>query len=144
VPAVVWPDVEAYLIGYLSGALAARPEPYAAGVRVSNEQWAADPNSSEPQTPPARQVIVRDDGGPRLGDVRATARVGFRVLAQSKAECSDLTALVVALVGGIPEATRGETVVAVESLTRGFPVPDDSGTPERYFTAELVVRGTTL
>jgi len=128
---IVWPDVEAAAITYLTAALAARPEAVTTGVRVSRAQVDGT----------ARQVIVRDDGGPRIGDVRATARIGVRVLAATWADCADLSALVVALIGAWPD---GRPVVAVRALTRGYPVADDSGVPERYLTAELVVRGTTL
>jgi hypothetical protein len=130
-PGIVWPDVEAAFIAYMSAALAARPEPVTAGVRVGNDQKAT----------PARQVVVRDDGGPRLGDVRATARIGVRVLAKTWPDCADLASLVVALIGAWPD---GDPVVAVSSLSRGYPVVDEANIPERYITAELVVRGTNL
>jgi hypothetical protein len=128
---IVWPDIEAAFIAYIGPALVARPEPFASGVRVGNDQ----------KSTPARQVIVRDDGGPKRGDVRATARIGVRVLAKTWADCADLAALVVALIDAWPD---GEPVVAVASLSRGYPVADPSGIPERYVTAELVLRGVDL
>lgn len=129
-PGIIWPDIEAEFIGYMTAALAARPEPVTTGVRVGNTETTA-----------ARQVIVRDDGGPGRGDVRGTARIGVRVLAKTWPDCADLAALVVALIGAWPD---GEPVVAVASLSRGYPVVDDTGSPERYITAELVIRGTSL
>jgi hypothetical protein len=130
-PGIVWTDIESAFISYMSAALAGRPEAVAAGVRVGNKQ----------ATSPAKQVIVRDDGGPSRGDVRGTARIGVRVLAKTWSDCADLAALVVALIGAWPD---GKPVVAVSSLSRGYPVADASEVPERYITAELVVRGTNL
>lgn len=126
---IIFPDVEMAFIDYMQDALDGRPEAFAEGVRVGNLQTAA-----------ARQVIVRDDGGPRLGDVRAVARIGVRVLAPSWPECADLAALVVALIAEWPD---GAPVVGVRSLSRGYPVADATS-PERYVTAELVVRGVAL
>lgn len=130
-PGIIWPDIEAAFIGYMGPALAARPEAVAAGVRVGNEQ----------KSTPAKQVVVRDDGGPSVADVRGTARIGVRVLAKTWADCADLAALVVALIGAWPD---GKPVVSVESVSRGYPVADASATPERYITAELRIRGTAI
>lgn len=129
-PGIVWPDVEAAFITHMQTALAASAAPAAAGVHVGRMQTTA-----------TRQVIVRDDGGPRIGDVRATARIGVRVLAETWPDCADLAALVVALIGAWPD---GKPVAAVSSLSRGYPIADESAIPERYITAELVVRGSSL
>lgn len=127
---IIWPDVEALFVNHMSAALAARPEPVAAGVVVSAQRGTA-----------ARQVLVRDDGGPFLGDVRATARLGITVLAATRDDVVDLAALVVALVAAWPD---GKPVVRVAALSRAYPISDESGVPARYVAAELVVRGTSL
>jgi len=126
-PGIVWPDIEAAFITYMKAMLAARPESYASGVTVSNKM---------PTTRPARAVIVRDDGGPALGDVRAVARIGVNVWAATPADTSDLAALVVALIAAWP---NGAPVIAA-SVNRPYPVQDESGQTVRYLTAELTIR----
>jgi hypothetical protein len=130
-PGIIWPDIEAAFITYMKAALAARPESFASGVTVSNAM---------PATRPPRAVIVRDDGGPPLGDVRAVARLGIQVWAMTAADCTDLAALVTALVNDWPDGTP----VVKATATRGYPVPDESGQHQRYLTAEVWVRGTNL
>lgn len=128
---VLFPDVEAHLITYLRAALVARTEPVTANVWVGNLL---------PKSVPQRAVLVRDDGGPTLGDVRAVARVGVNVWAPSEADVSDLANLVSALVG----ASADGTPVVRAQTTRPYSVTDDAGRPRHYFTAELIVRGTNL
>lgn len=130
--AVVWPDVEAAAITYLKAALTARAESYASGVTVMNKV---------PTTRPARMVLVRDDGGPALGDVRATARMGIQVWAATTADAADLAALVVALIMAWP---NGSATVLRASASRPFPIADESGNTYRYLTADLTIRGTGL
>lgn len=128
---LVWPDVKAWAIGYLTTALAARPEPVATGVHVSG---------SVPEAMPPRLVTVRDDGGPR-GDVTQTARLGVNVWAATEADCSGLSRLVASILGA--SAGSGQ-VVACEITTGPYEIPEESGIPHRYLTADVVVTGTSL
>lgn len=130
-PAIVWPDVEAEVTTFLRDQLAARPESFASGVLVTREV---------PATRAARMVVVRDDGGPALGDVRAVARIGVRVWGSTYSETTDLANLVVALIASMPD---GKPVVRAD-VTRPYALADESGQPLRYCTAELVVRGVSL
>jgi hypothetical protein len=130
-PGILFPDVEAAFITYMTAALAARPEAVTDDVFVGNEMPAARPDKA---------VIVRDDGGPSLGDVRAVARLGFRVWALSREDATDLAALVSALLTLWPD---GKPVLTARP-SRAYPLPDESGQPSRYFTAELIIRGTGL
>jgi hypothetical protein len=128
---VVWPDVEAAVITYLTTALAGRAESFTDGVDVVR---------TLPDPRPARCVTVRSDGGPSLGDVRGLARLGVNVWAQTDEDAADLANLTSALVTAMP---NGQPVItATASLP--YAIPDPSGQPLRYFTAELVVRGTGL
>lgn len=135
--AIIWPDVEAEFIAYMTPALDERPEAYAADVEVRNRV----PNESATQPWPTsgRLVVVRDDGGPTTQDVRGTARLGVRVWGATEAETSDLANLVVALVRG----WRSPAVRRTEP-TRPFSVPEESRRPAAYFTAELMIRGRAL
>lgn len=135
--AIIWPDMEAEAIGYLAPALDARPEAYAADVAVRNR--VPDETNDDEWPASGRLIVVRDDGGPTTQDVRATARLGWRVFAQSEAETSDLANLAVALVRGwrSPVVRRSEP-------TRPYSVPEESARPAHYFTAELMIRGRAL
>lgn len=130
-PAIIWPDVEAAVISALSTALTARAEPFAADVTVTR---------TVPDPRPERLVVVRDDGGPALGDVRALVRLGVNVWAATDEDAADLANLVVALVQALPDGAP--VIRSVPS--RPYAIADPSGQPLRYFTAELVIRGTGL
>lgn len=132
-PALVFPDVEAWAVGYLSAALSARPEPFAAGVRVT-ATWPAGQI-------PARLVAVRDDGGPRSGPTTKTTSVAVNVWAATQEDATDLALLV----AGLLEAAPGHgAIVAHDGGTGPARVVEESGIPRRYLTADLVVRGADL
>lgn len=130
-PALIFPDIEHVLTARIRTALEARNEEYAAGVRVSNKV---------PSPRPARLVTVRRDGGTATG-LRDQPRVGINVWAESDADANDLTALVRAIIRGLP---NGNPITAVASLGGPASVPDESGAQRRYFTAELHTRGVPL
>lgn len=121
---ILWPDVEALTINYLSTIL-----PF--GTFIGNVMPAPMPDTA---------VIVRDDGGPFLADTRSTARLGLQVWATTREECADLASLVTGYLHGWAEDNTTPAIVR-SRCTRGFPVADDSGRPVRYLTAELWVRG---
>lgn len=129
---ILYPDVELLLTDLLRDALAVRPEPYAASVHVDNEV----PAQRRP-----RMVIVRNDGGPTLGDVRSLARVGINVYGPTKQQATDLARLVAALLPGL--AGTGP-ITAVESVTLPSAVEDRAPQERRYLTAEIHVRGSVL
>jgi hypothetical protein len=129
-PVVVFPDVELWACDHLRAALAGRPEPYAAGVHVSNVV-------PSPRTD--RMVVVRRDGGPRLDHTRDLARLTVRVWGSSEQEATDLARLVAALLWAAPD---GQPVIRVDQPTGPTPVADDSRQPLRLQTFDLIVRGT--
>jgi len=131
-PFVEFPDVELWATTYLRAALAARPESYAAGVKVG---------VAVPATRSDRMVQVRRDGGPRLDMAREAARLGVNVWGKTEQEATDLARLVRALFGG---AADGKPVCRVQELSGPSPVADESGQPRRFLTFELVVRGSNL
>jgi len=135
---VIHADLEAFLIGYLSDALDARAETFAASVRVSNRAPSEQPGDLWPTS--KRLVVIRDDGGNALGDVRAIARLGVRVWGANAGETSDLANLVSALIG----STEGAGPIRRSEANRPFDVTEASTRPCQYFTAELVVRGVGL
>lgn len=132
-PAILWPDVEATTLGYLRPRILASPLAFAADVHVGDVL---------PNPRPDYAVIIRNDGGPAVADVRGTARLGVNIWAPIKAECVDLANYVTALLNGMAEANV--TPCARSTATLGYPVADDSGQPHMYLTAELTFRGVNL
>lgn len=133
-PAVLYPDVETAVVSYLRTALAARPEPYASGVTVTNRL---------PATIPDRAVWVRDDGGPDATAVTKASRIGVNVFTarNKRDEGIDLANLVRALLKAAPGS--GPFTFAT-SFTGPVAVSDETERPRFYITCELHVRGTAL
>lgn len=131
-PSILFPDMVSQQIDYLAAALVAEGE---ADVWVGNRL---------PSPIPEKAVLVRDDGGPALRDVRGLARLGYRVWSGYKIEnpgdSYDLAALCSALVAGCADGSP----VVLASATRPSSVEDDSDRPVHYFTSELTIRGTSL
>lgn len=125
---VLFPDVVAYLIGYLKAALDARTEPYCAGVVVDNV---------EPNPRPARSVVIDRIGGPRLDRTRELARVAVNVWAETDADVTDLMSMVRGLIAACPD---GRPVCRAVENAGPVDVPDKQ--PHRYLVADLTVRGT--
>lgn len=123
------PDAELVVSGYLRTALAARTEPYAASVRVSNAKAGTT----------VRQVVVRRDGGPQRG-LFDFPRLGVNVWAATEQDATDLARLTQALLLDSP-GTAG--IVQATSLSGPSPVPDAAG-PHRYLTVELKIRCANL
>lgn len=132
-PVLIFPDIGLWATGYLSAALAARNEAYAAGAVVTG-YWTAD-------AMPARLVTVRDDGGPREGPVTKRCSVAVNVWADTEKDCTDLALLVAGL---LEEAPGQGAVVAHDGATGPVWVRDNTSKAHRYLTADLVVRGADL
>ncbi len=97
-PAVIHDDRELFLVGWYRAALAARPEAVCANVTVSRVESAKTP-------PPAKQLVIRDDGANRDTFLTGEADIGFTVLAGTKLDpkdAKDLAAIVLALADLIP------------------------------------------
>lgn len=130
-PSILWPDVKAWAVTYLSTSLAVRSEPFAEDVQV---------RTNVGSTMPDRLVTVRDDGGPR-SSVTRTPSIGVNVWAVTDEDASDLARLVMALL----EAAAGDgPVVAVTDTFGPYEVVEESGKPHYYLSADLVVTGEPL
>lgn len=125
---ILFPDVEAWAVGFLASSLADRPEPYASSVHVATQV----PN---PRLP--RMVIVRRDGGPRQSLVTERARLGVRVWGESDEVASDLTQLVRALLASSPGIGP---VRRVDEISGPSYITEESGQPFRYLVLELTTR----
>lgn len=129
--AELFPDVELVLCTYLQGILPAMGQAYTADVHVSNRL---------PNPRPDRAVIIRRDGGRRTDEVREVARVGINVYAPTEQHATDLARTVSALL----EWGAPDPVMHLTTLSAPSPIVDESGTPRRYGTYEVVVTSTTL
>lgn len=127
-PLVLFADVEAWAVDYLTGFLSSRPETYAQGVMVS---------TVVPNPRADRMVVVRRDGGPRRSPVSEVARLGVRVWATTDADAADLTQLVRAALAASPGS--GPIRAAVEISGPSY-VVEESGQPLRYLVVELTAR----
>lgn len=137
---VIHADLELFLTGWLREALAARPEPVCAGVKVDNKeplptaQW------------PARLVVIRYDGSTQTSVVTDEASVGVTVFAGTQSlpkEANDLARIVRALIGGCAGRERDNPVADVET-TGPVAVADSGVRARRYFTASMKVVGSVL
>ena len=134
--AVVWPDVEALLISAAKPLFAARTEPYAAGVFVSNQM----PKKADgtPDRKP-RMVIIRDDSGNQLDVVRDLVRIGIQFWGPSRVDAKDLAELGRALFNSL--AGTGP-IKRIKCTLR--PVFVEDAQPMFYATFELIVKGQSL
>jgi hypothetical protein len=134
---LVYPDIELVLTGRFRAALAARTEPYAQNVFVSNSIPGADQGGRRD-----RMVIVRRDGGTQA-EMRDRPRVSLSVWAMTDQDATDLARLVLALA---PSFADGNPIISVPvgSITGPTPIPDESGQPLRYIVAEFHTRGVAL
>lgn len=139
-------DIELFLARHIKAklaALAAGPAgPYkelAAGVYVGNRH----PPTQRPKT-----VVVRDDGGPTTSVITRETTVGVTVLAGDDATqgqlATDLALLVSAIVQACPGLDPDNPVAAVITLNGPYKVPEESGQPRRYLTANLAVTGKEI
>lgn len=124
-------DIELLLTGYIRTSLAARTEPYASGVTVSNVV---------PATMPTRFVQVRRDGG-RVRNLRDTARVAVRCWAATEKDATDLARLVNAL---LFKAPLSQPVLSVVHQSGPLPIADGTNKPQRYSLFEISTRVTEL
>lgn len=141
---VLHADLELFLTKFIRNELTSRSEPFTDDVYVSNSEWVKPPAGG---TRPARQVIVRDDSGPKLSVVSKQCQVGIRVLAGTKEtpqEASDLARLLMALLEGAPGTGKANPVAAVTDANGPYPVTEASTYACYYFTTTFIVAGQPL
>lgn len=139
VASVMFADLELWLVGWLRGRLAARPEPICAGVTVNNKEPTGEF--------PAKLVVVREDGITRTGLVTGEASIGVTVFAGTKSlpqPANELVRMVRAIIEDCPGAEPGNPVAAVVDSTGPFAIPEDGPSARRYLTFNLAVVGVPL
>lgn len=136
--AVIWPDVEAVLVSAAKSLFAARTEPYAAGVYISNKMPTL-PNGTA--TRKDRMVIIRDDSGNQLDVVRDLVRIGVQFWGppNEREEAKDLAELGRALFNSM---SGTGPIKKIKCTLR--PVFVEDAQPMYYCTFELIVKGSNL
>lgn len=137
-PSYVFRDAEELIINYLRPRLAARSEPWLAGLKIGNKK----PETSATMPVLDRVMWVRRIGGqPRTVNLDL-ARIDFKCYMKSEAEAHDLAALVRAMVQASVNHSGITTVTQFLGLTN---VPDSvSNAPCYLFTMEFHIEGTPL
>lgn len=132
IPAVIFDDIEAWAVGTLDAALAARSELYADSVTVATE--VPDPRAD-------RMVIIRRDGGSRLDAIREAPRLGINIWAPDEEQAGDLARLVAALLWASPD---GDPVSKVTITGGPYRIAEQAPQANYYLTAELIAHGRDL
>lgn len=129
--AVIFPDIVAATITFLSTALASRSEDYTDAVTVTNEYRGETP---------ARQVVIARDGGPRMG-LLEQPRIRINIWAEDDATVTDLSLMCLALIMAWPD---GNPVVQATQFTGPTEVDEPNGRSRRFVLVELLIRGSQL
>lgn len=129
---MMFPDVEAWAVDYMRGALSGRGESYVQGVTVG---------ARVPNPRGSRMVVFRRDGG-RAQGLFDLPRLAVRVWADTEENATDLARLVAALLWAAPG--QDDVLVRMEQLSGPSAIADDSGQPQRYSLYEAKMRGTAL
>ena len=135
--AVIFPDLEAYLVRRMQADLDARDEECARDVLVDRRE----PDPSDPF--PDRLVVVRDDSGD-TGFITGDRSVGISVLCADEGDCADLSRLVMALAWQVPGLERGNPVTVTQSSNGPFWVEEAQPRFRRYMTFVYGVAGEPL
>lgn len=139
-PAVIYDDAELFLTSWYRSALAARPEPVCAGVAVGRAESPQNP-------PPAKQLVIRDDGASRESFLTGEASIGFTVLAGTKLnpkDAKDLARIVLALADQIPFEDPANPFTGVRDSNGPYMVAEDSPYARVYSAVTFGVAGRPL
>lgn len=139
-PAVIYDDPELFLTGWYRAALAARPEPVCASVSVGRTESTKTP-------PPARQLVIRDDGASRDTFLTGQVSIGFTVLAGTKAnpkDAKDLARIVLALASQIPFTDPGNPFTALLDFNGPSMVAEDAPYARVYTAVTFGIAGRPL
>lgn len=141
-------DIELFLSGEIRTRLAeiaAAEFPPAKG-HVSNRRW-TPPAATSTATPPAWQVIIRDDGITDVDMTLGDAGVGITCLAGSQdnpGPAIRLGKLVKAIVKQTPRPGPSSPVAAVLDFHGPYSVAEESTYAQQYMTCSLAVVSSPL
>lgn len=132
-PSVLFPDVEAALVGWLPDALT----PHVAGVPVS---------TGTPNPRPDRFIRIQRTGGPKTGPVVDGAQVTVECWDQTAWQAADTASIVRAVLNGATNVRTpsGALIYRVDEFGGPALLPDPSGQPRYSWTVQVHVRGIPL
>lgn len=139
-PAIIFDDLELFLTGWYRAALASRPEPECSGVAVARVESAKTP-------PPAKQLVIRDDGTSRSTFLTGEASIGLTVLAGTKSspkDAKDLARIVLALAPKIPFTDPSNPLTGITGTNGPFMVAEESTFARVYSVVTFSVAGRPL
>lgn len=126
---IVMPDAEAVAVAFIRAALVAAGEP-------------APVYPAVPATRPQRFVTVERLGGGRQTVVSDRAMVDVHCWGKTRAEASDLAALVRGLMGAMPGVRSAVTVYSVTDVGAPQWLPDPASSHPRFALAfQIHIRG---
>lgn len=142
----IFSDVERYLTRHVRGrfaSIAADPgseyHDLAVGVFVS---------ASFPEDRRGKAVVIRDDGGPTTSRVTKESTIGVTILTDRDhsdiEEASNLARLTMAIIADAANLEPDNPIAVVRTFNGPLRVPETSGQPRYYFTAELGLAGTAF
>lgn len=130
---ILFPDVEAVLVSYLSSELTARGDTASAHVNIPNPR-------------PERFVVVPRIGGTRASHFVDQATIAVECWADRPALAHDLAQLVRALIHALPGKTvSGVTFYRTDEFAAPANLPDPESNQARYvLTVSVSTRGTAI
>lgn len=133
---IIYPDLVTVAIPKLQALLDPRDETYAQDVRVSNEVVAGV----------NRMVTLEHGGGGGVFDTIDGSFLRSNVYAADEGECSDLAALVRALMTarGASGMVDGDPIVFCDLNAGPNPVVNKTGKPQMYMLFQIRRRGAEL
>jgi hypothetical protein len=132
--AIIFPDVEAIVVAYLSEALEARTEAFTDDVFVSTNKLQS--NASEPD----RQVIITGSYGRELDVIRKESTLTIDVFTKDYEEATNLSNMVAALINDC----TGQYIKYVEVTLGPVRILEESTSEQRSISVDLVVKGENL
>ncbi|MFJ4038203.1 hypothetical protein ACIPVB_08945 [Microbacterium sp. NPDC090007] len=138
--AVIYDDLELFLTDWYRRALTNRPEAVCANVSVGRVESVKTP-------PPAKQLVIRDDGTSRDTFLTGRASIGLTVLAGTKLnprDAKELAQIVLALAELIPFDDPSNPLTRVYDSNGPYMVPEDSTFARVYSTVTFGVAARPL
>ena len=132
--AVIFPDVEATLVGYFNSAFTALGSALATDVRVATKKAQPD------ETQPAKQLVINAAYNGEQDYVTKLASVTLEVYATDYGTANQLGLLVESLIRG----STGNEIKRVTVRLGPVRTVEESDYEKRSIDAEIVVKGTDL
>lgn len=133
---VIYGDMVATVIAKLTILLAARPEPFASGVTVTNRRGETG----------GRVVVITESSGAGESNTLDDTSLRVNVYTDDEGDCADLTNLVRALLTSPAPSgvVDGKPIVLATKNAGPNVIDDETGAFRRYMVINIRRRGTNL